>query len=178
MKHHRLILALLAFLFIPLASSATDETSLEYKVKAIVLFNFAKYVKWPDKVFTSPTQPIRVCILGDNPFGFVFDSPEAPKQAQDRDLAVVKLPESAGAKDVSSCQILFWEEKNNPTAEKLASAMQEHSVLTVANKKTDAAVISFSQVDGKVRFTVRRKAAEALGLTMSSQLLKLAIVED
>ncbi len=179
MKHlFRLIFALLVFIAIPFSSDATDETSLEYKVKAVVLFNFAKYVKWPDKVFSSPSDPIRVCVFGSNPFGEFFDSSDAPKQAQDRDLLVVKLPESAEEKDLAACQVFFWQERHESAVSKFETVLEQHSVLTVADQKTDKSVISFSVVDGKVRFSIRLKAAEALGINISSQLLKLAIVED
>lgn len=178
MRHLRLLIALMAFFVVPLSSSATDETTLEYKVKAVVLFNFAKYVRWPDKVFLSPADPIQVCIMGENPFGDVFDSPEAPRQAQDRALAVTKLTEAVTGEEAGRCQILFWQEKSEDSAMKLLPALQQHSVLTVADRKSEAAIISFSKVDGKVRFSIRRDAAEALGLGISSQLLKLAILED
>src|SRR5688572_25426214 len=32
--------------------------SLEYRVKAAFLFNFAKFVEWPQNAFSSPTSPI------------------------------------------------------------------------------------------------------------------------
>ena len=177
MKHLRILIALLVLFTIPLTSGATDETSLEYKVKAVVLFNFAKYVRWPDRVFSSNADPIRVCVFGKSPFGDVFESADAPKQAQDRSLSVIKLPESASKSEAASCQILFWQEQNESAVSSMAPVLKEHSVLTVADQKSDSAVIAFSVVEGKVRFIIRPRAAEALGLSISSQLLKLAIVE-
>ena len=48
----------------------------EYQVKAVFLFNFAKFVEWPATAFKSANEPIRICLLGQNPF-VVQSLPEA-----------------------------------------------------------------------------------------------------
>ena len=84
MRHLRIILTLLIALSARFGFADEASSALEYKVKAVVLFNFAKYVKWPEKTFSNATDPIQVCILGKSPFGDIFQSPEAPKEAQNR----------------------------------------------------------------------------------------------
>lgn len=180
MKHLRL-LALLAALFIasaPRAHADDSASGLEYRVKAVVLFNFAKYVHWPEKAFQSPTQSINVCILGKDPFGDVFQSSDAPKEAQNRPLKVVELGSSPKKEEVASCQLLFWQHENEAAVKALATTIQEHAVLTVADETSENSLISFLVQDAKVRFRIRRKAAEALGFDISSQLLKLAILDE
>jgi len=58
-----LVLALLAG-----AAFAGDlpDSSDEYRVKALFLFNFAKFVEWPNAL---PGDGISIGILGDDPFG-------------------------------------------------------------------------------------------------------------
>src|SRR5438128_11210121 len=41
----------------------------EYKVKAAFLYNFAKFVEWPQDAFRAPDDPFTICVLGENPFG-------------------------------------------------------------------------------------------------------------
>ena len=41
----------------------------EYQVKAAFLFNFTKFVEWPDAAFADGHAPIVLGILGDDPFG-------------------------------------------------------------------------------------------------------------
>lgn len=179
MKQLRLlILLLLSFVAVTRVHAEGEATSLEYKVKAVVLVNFAKYVHWPEKTFATPTQPVRVCILGESPFGDVFKSSDAPKEAQNRPLEIVEIPRAAKPQDVSACQILYYQERDESLLGSLQATLKEHVVLTVADKKSDAALISFLLKDGKVRFKIRRTEAEALGLNISSQLLKLAILDE
>src|SRR5437868_3986175 len=44
-----------------------EETPLsEYQVKALFLFNFAKYVDWPANTFAAANTPIVIGVLGEN----------------------------------------------------------------------------------------------------------------
>ena len=45
----------------------------EYQVKAAFLYNFAKFVEWPQEAFQNQSEPLVVCVLGDNPFGRTLD---------------------------------------------------------------------------------------------------------
>ena len=39
----------------------------EYQVKAVFLFNFAKFVEWPAAAFKDAQSSITLCILGKDP---------------------------------------------------------------------------------------------------------------
>lgn len=177
MKHLRM-LTILLLLFVSRAYAENDSTGLEYRLKAVVLFNFTKYVHWPEKQFQSDKQSIRICILGENPFGDLFQSDDAPKEAQNRPLQLVELPASATKLDVANCQLLYWTSKNEAAIGSLLPTLQEHAVLTVADEKSQNALISFAIEDKKIRFIIRHKQAQELGLEISSQLLKLAILDE
>jgi hypothetical protein len=60
--------ASLASLFVCSVVSPQSDPS-EYQVKAAFLFNFTKFVEWPDGSFDAPQAPIVVGIIGDDPFG-------------------------------------------------------------------------------------------------------------
>ena len=177
MKLLRIIIVSLMFTA-HIAYAESSGSGLEYKVKAVVLFNFTKYVTWPKNTFASADQAINVCILGESPFGDIFNSSNAPKEAQGRPLKVTSLPLSASKDDVAVCQILYWTEKSSAAAQSLLPLLEDRGILSVSDKKSSAALISFVLVDEKVRFNIRYKAAQTLGFEMSSQLLKLATVED
>ncbi|MFZ2855210.1 MAG: YfiR/HmsC family protein, partial [Rhodocyclaceae bacterium] len=56
-----------ALIYIPAAVAAADGDSLEYTVKATYLFKFGIYVDWPSGTFSSPSSPLNLCIVGDDP---------------------------------------------------------------------------------------------------------------
>src|SRR6185295_16921977 len=45
----------------------------EYAVKAAYLVKFPFFVEWPASAFASPTAPLVLCVIGDDPFGSLLD---------------------------------------------------------------------------------------------------------
>ncbi len=41
----------------------------EYEVKAAFLYNFTKFVEWPPSAFAEGNGALRICVLGEDPFG-------------------------------------------------------------------------------------------------------------
>ncbi len=129
----------------------------EYQVKAAFLFNFAKFVEWPDGSFKSPTDGIHICVLGDNPFGTALSDVLAGKKVNDRPLVGVRILE------VKLRAIL--------------AATGPAGILTVGdsdNFALDGGVIGFRVEDGRVRLEINLKAAENAQVQISSKLLSLA----
>ena len=62
-------LALLLILAQPASSfAAADPMTLgEYQIKAGFLFNFTRFVTWPEKTFATAASPIVICVVGDTP---------------------------------------------------------------------------------------------------------------
>ena len=76
----------------------------EYQVKAAFLYNFAKFVEWPPGTFAISTDPIGICIVGQNPFGSALENMVQGKKVGDRAFEVRRL---ADTQQASQCQILF-----------------------------------------------------------------------
>ena len=87
-----------------LACSAFSQTVDEYQVKAAFLYNFAKFVEWPARTFKTDTEPVRICVLGQNPFGNALGTAMGGKTVLGRTLVVVEISKASEATD---CQILF-----------------------------------------------------------------------
>src|SRR5437879_13023676 len=51
------------------AAYAVPQEYEEYQVKAAFLYNFAKFVDWPEDAFPDAGAPIVMGILGEDPFG-------------------------------------------------------------------------------------------------------------
>jgi len=58
-------LSLVALLCVTFGDNIAGQID-EYQVKAAFLFNFAKFVEWPAKSFSKPSDPIVICILGES----------------------------------------------------------------------------------------------------------------
>jgi hypothetical protein len=146
----------------------------EYQVKAFFLSNFTRYVDWPSQKFTSPTDPIVICILGQNPFGSALEQAVHGKAVEGRAVVVHKISE---IQPQSSCHILFVSASERKRFRSSSGALRSSGVLTVGESEgfaNDGGVINFTLEDDKVRFEINVEAAAREQLRISSKLLSLA----
>ena len=97
------LVTLLGLVVLCLTSPLQAERPSEYEVKAAFLFNFAKFVEWPDSAFPDTSAPLSICILGDAPFGEAF-VPIQGQTVRGRRLRVERHQKVDGLVD---CHILF-----------------------------------------------------------------------
>jgi hypothetical protein len=153
---------------------AQQDKPAEYEVKAVYLYDFAKFIDWPASAMKDPS--FNICVLGRDPFGPVLDATLAGETIGNR---VPMARRVATAKDAANCKILFISASESGRRKQILASIDKTGVLTVSDMPdftTTGGMIGFALRDNKVRFEVNLTAAEKAGLTMSSQLLKVAIL--
>lgn len=138
----------------------------EYAVKAAYLAKFPSYVDWPPAAFATPTSPIVVCVVGDDPFGPLLDDVLSAQQVQGRPMLARRMKTVTGE---AGCHIVFLSGGSPGDSGKLAHA------LVVTDSPGGGGVINFVLRDKRVRFTVDDEAAAQNGLAISSKLLSVAL---
>ena len=83
----------------------------EYEVKAVYLYNFGRFVQWPDTA--AKDESFAVCILGSDPFGAILDSTVANETIDNRKLTIAKRIAKPG--DAAGCRILVIRLVGNPS---------------------------------------------------------------
>jgi hypothetical protein len=146
----------------------------EYEVKAAFLLNFAKFVEWPAQAFTSPSQPIGICVLGQNPFGSSLAEVVEGNQVAGRAFMTRQISEAGEA---AGCHIVFLGASERKRLGLLLVQFGQLPLLTVG--ETDdflpsGGVVCFKVQGGRVRFEIDEAAAGRAGLRISSKLLSLA----
>src|ERR1700722_9858066 len=86
----------------PRAFSMNEET-VEYPVKLAFLYNFTKFVEWPDDSYRSPRSPLTICIVGNDPFSPAIEAELRTRTVGSHPIEVKMLRRS----DMSACQIVF-----------------------------------------------------------------------
>jgi len=145
----------------------------EYEVKAAYLYDFGKFVAWPAKVAASDDFPI--CVLGQDPFGPTFDATIAGETINGKKVVVNRITKP---QDALSCRILFISASEESQLKEILATLDKTSVLTVSDISQftrRGGMIQFVIDANRVRFEVNVTTAERAGLTLSSQLLKVAI---
>jgi hypothetical protein len=164
-----------AVLWLLFASSVfgQDKPS-EYQVKAAYLYNFGRFVDWPAEVTTATTGSFTICVLGEDPFGQALDATLAGETRGNQKVAARRISNPQEAVD---CQILFISSSEAKRLNKIIEALGNRAVLTVSD------IPQFSQHRGmielvlegnRIRFEVNLTATQSAGLTLSSELLKVA----
>jgi hypothetical protein len=146
----------------------------EYQVKAAFIYNFAKFVEWPPQAFKNPTDPIVICVLGQNPFGSALAQAVSGKEVEGKKFEVRQLSDE---QQTEGCQILFVSSSERKRLHEIFGEIKASGVLTVGETDTFASeggVINFQIDSGKVRLQVNVDAAEHSKLRISSKLLSLA----
>jgi hypothetical protein len=169
----RTIAAVLWLLFAQSSVFGQEKPS-EYQVKAAYLYNFGRFVEWPAKVTTATTGSFTICVLGEDPFGQALDATLAGEMIGNQKVAARRISNPQEAVD---CQILFISSSEAKRLNKIVEALGDSAVLTVSD------IPQFSQRRGmiqlvlegnRIRFEVNLTATQRAGLTLSSELLKVA----
>jgi YfiR/HmsC-like len=146
----------------------------EYQVKAAYLYNFGKFVQWPPRTAAAKNDPFRICVLGQNPFGMMLDGLSG-QTINGQSVSARQIPR---AQDAENCDVLFVGASEQGRVRAILEVIQKLPILTVSDMPHFVArggMIEFVAQHSKVRFEVNRAAAERAGLSLSSELLKLAV---
>jgi hypothetical protein len=166
-------LLILFFLCAPLF--AQDGLS-EYQVKAAYLFNFLKFVEYPNESFADPLAPIVIGVVGEDPFGNALPQVVIGKTVQGRDL-VIRVYRAG--EDLRGAHILFISASERKRLPMILSGLRGSSVLTVGDTAgflEAGGMIQFLNENGRVRFAIDVDATGRARLKLSSKLLSLAKV--
>jgi hypothetical protein len=166
----------------PQAAGAADGSAppkREYLIKAAILYNFAKFTRWPAAAFASADAPLELCVIGVDPFGEALATIDG-KHVGQHTLRTRLIADTA---KVASCHLLFVSASETERLSDVLAAADGAAVLTVADLPEFAragGMISLKVVEDRTRFDVNRAAADRAGLTLSAKLLRLAetVIQD
>jgi hypothetical protein len=164
--------AILAGLLLLAPGTRAEGSASEYAVKAAFLYNFTKFVEWPPGTFVEASDPITLCVLGENPFGTLLEEAVRGKTVNGREIAVREAKTLSAA---AGCHIVFL---GSDSLDESLGALANRPVLTVSDAESAAergAIIGLKLEENRVRFEVNLNAARKARLKLSSQLLKVAV---
>lgn len=145
----------------------------EAELKAALVFNFARYVEWPERAFVSREAPIVFCAVGRDRLGAAFAALDGRK-LQNR---VAKVRTGVAADDTRGCHVVFVAELPERQFAAMLRGLAGQPVLTVGEAENfidSGGAIGIVQGEQRLQFEVNRSALEQAQLKASSQLLKLA----
>jgi hypothetical protein len=169
------LVAILSFVFCadPFLRAQQPKAS-EFQVKAAYLYNFGRFVQWPDESGTDRTESFEICVLGADPFGQALDATLAGGTIGGKSVMAKRISKP---QDVNSCRILFISSSEESHLKEDLAALDKTRVLTVSDIprfSERGGMIGFISEGNRVRFDVNLDSAQGAGLTLSSELLRVA----
>lgn len=160
-------------------SVSSEQPNREYFIKAAILYNFAKFTRWPAESFESADAPLQLCVFGIDPFRDALATIDG-KHVGSRNLRTRLITDTTM---VDGCHLLFVSASENERLADILAATQGAAVLTVADIpdfSRAGGIITLNIVEDRTRFDVNRLAADQVGLKLSAKLLRLAdtVIQD
>ncbi len=167
------ILVMLILIQAPSLASE-DESETRDLIRAAMVFNFCKFVDWPRE--NQPNELV-LGVMGSHISQPDFSSINGKTV---RDLPVlVKAVNSES--DLAQCNLVFIADVPQQRMLDAFATSRNESILTISETEdfcTQGGIIQMVPRRGKMRFFINRDAANEAGLTMSSQLLKMARIVE
>ena len=149
---------------------AAEVPDLEYKVKAGFVFNFFKFVQWPESSFTTPTSPFVLGIFSSDPSLSALEQVLRGKQVNGRPVLVKPL---SNVEEGQACHLVFLSRAEKRRVSEMLNTVKHLPVVTVSEIEgfaQDGGIVNFVLRDGSVRLEINLEAAERVGLKISAKL--------
>lgn len=159
------IIAVLSSTLLCASGSYAESSVMETKIKAAYLYNFTKFVTWPE----SQDKPLTICIAGDTDLARMLEN--AVGKSNERLIINTSIRNGTG-----ECNLLYLSE-GDTRFDTLLGGAGGKNILTVSDaKKFDerGGIVTLFDENGKIRFNINSAAARKTNLKISSKLMELS----
>jgi hypothetical protein len=154
-------------------AAVAQPSASEAQVKAAFVYNFLKFVEWPEPV-TDARAPLVVAIMGGGATAEATAGFLASKSVGTRPIVIRRL---APGEPIGDANALFVGDGDVGRIRQQLARLKGAPVLTIGESDEFTAmggIIAMLVEDRKVRFEINAPAGAATGLRISSKLLALA----
>lgn len=144
------------------------------QIEAAFIYNFTKFVEWPETVFASKTQPIVIGVLGASALTSELTTIVEGRKVNGRPIVVRDVMDHS---DVELTNVLFVAESEDERFAAMEPVIGGRPILTIGETSGFAAAggaFRFVGHNGKLRFEINMASVEQSGLKVSGELQKLA----
>jgi hypothetical protein len=186
--------AMVGRMAVPQPGDSEEKRAKANQIKAVCLFRFASYVKWPAQAFKTEKSPIVIGILGKDPFGSTFDKIIEGERVHKRRIELRRFESFSALKaplagkegepvrnrlsELNACHILFVSSSEKENLPGILKRLADSPTLTAGDTPQFAdmgGAINFVIVKNRVRFEINLATARKKNLVISSRVLDLAI---
>jgi|GEM_PF-552890 len=167
-------LLLAASLLLAAPSQGASAKASEYEVKAGFLYNFLNFITWPQPK-EEPSSPYVIALYAKGDALATFERVLAGETVKGRPIKLLVLPTPDEA---AQAHLVFFS-RDFQDQENILARLAGQPVVTVGETPTfigRGGIINLVTKENKVRFQINPGPARAAGVSISSHLLRLAII--
>lgn len=149
----------------------------EYALKSVFLYNFCRFIEWPERAFTSPDEPMIIALIGDDPFGSMLEETVKGETVRGRRIQVERYRRGS---EIARCHMLFVTASETARSDAIIAAVAGQSVVTVGETTTfldRGGMIALTAEQNRVRIWISPARLRAANLIASSKLLRVAEIK-
>ncbi|PZR32059.1 MAG: DUF4154 domain-containing protein [Azospira oryzae] len=154
------------------ATFAQDERPM-HEVYSMMVFNFIKYVQWPDH---DKSGEFVIGVVGNNDIYNTLTTWYGGKAKGTKTYVVKKFNSAA---EIGECHLVFIDKSKSGEFENVKNKVNGKGTLVVTDKGglgEKGSCINFKTVNDKLRFELNQQAIEASNLKVSGALSSMAIL--
>ncbi|MCS6973784.1 MAG: YfiR family protein [Cyclobacteriaceae bacterium] len=168
----RIVRALLVVLVSVSLSGRAQDRPL-HEVYSMMVFNFIKYVQWPDH---SEGGEFVIGVIGNADVYNTLSTWYGGKPRGNKTYVIKKFNSAA---DVTDCHVVFIDKSKSSEFEAVNTKVKGKGTLVITDKAglgEKGSAINFRFVDDKLKFELNQKAVEAANLKVAGSLTSMAIL--
>jgi len=159
-------------------ADASDASTLpEQKIKAIYLYKFIHFIKWPDALLSAGN--ITIGILGKDDFSDAFSEVEGKRiKSLDKKLVIKRFGTYSDKHLLKECHLLFISSSEKSNFKKIIKQISGKKILTFADTEgflEAGGMIKFINIEDKIRWEINKIAIDNAGIRLNSQIFQCAL---
>ncbi len=174
LRQVRRVLQVLVLIACVRPASAQVDPQSEHKFKAVYLYNFLKFVDWPNGAFADQSSPVRIGILGNDQLTKLLGETVGSEKIGDRSVVVAQI---STLNEVQECQMVFVSRTEKDRYREILTKVKGKPILSVGEEEEFfqmGGAVNFYFEGKRLRFEINLKSVKAAELTANSKLLRLA----
>lgn len=163
----------LVALFVLFGSVAFSQERPEHEVYSMMVYNFIRYVQWPDH---NESGEFVIGVVGNNDVFATLNQWYGGKPRAGKTYVIKKFNSAA---EITDCHVVFIDRGKSGEFEAINSKLKGKQTLVITDKAglgARGSGINFKNVDNKLRFELNQKALEASNLKVAGALTSMAIL--
>lgn len=151
----------------------------EDQIKAVYLFNFAEFIRWPDSAFSEIPEAFHFCALDEqSPIIRILKKVIIGETARGRKLVFRRINNQD---DLKGCHLLYFQAGEHSKLTRLLPELKGRNILTVGDTKDFAdrgGMIGIARRNRHLHPVINVQRLKQAGLKASAKLLRLASIVD